>query len=197
VVAGIDLDTLEYAQNAHRTGYEQYNAAGVLLWRTLFMGPSQLRVTNAEASWYLMDNWTPRRNVRVDYGVRQDWDRLAGQGALAPRASISYAPWTHTRLSTGYTVSRDETSLQLFGRTFDQRAVTTLYSPNGKPTGIPSLGPLYVAPRGLGNGSYQTWSSGVERRISGNFRITANVMRKRGDNGLTYISNRGIYELSS
>ena len=57
---------------------------------------------------------------------------------------------------------------------------------------LPSLGPLYVAPRGLGNGTYQTWSSGVERRISANLRIAANVMRKRGDNGLTYISNRGI-----
>ena len=116
VVAGIDLDTREYAQHANRTGYQQYNAAGLLLWRTLFMGPSQLRVTDAEASWYLMDNWTPRRNVRVEYGVRQDWDRLAGQGAPAPRASISYAPWGHTRLSTGYTVSRDENSLQLFSR---------------------------------------------------------------------------------
>jgi hypothetical protein len=91
VVAGIDLDTLEYRQDAYRTGYEQYNAAGVLLWRTMFGGPSKLRVTNAEASWYLMDGWTPRRKVRVEYGVRQDWDRLAGQWALSPRASISYA----------------------------------------------------------------------------------------------------------
>ena len=196
VVAGIDLDTREYAQHAHRTGYQQYNAVGLLLWRTLFMGPSQLRVTNAEASWYVMDNWTPRRNVRVEYGVRQDWDRLAGQGAPAPRASISYAPWSHTRLSTGYTVSRDETSLQLFSRPFDQRTVTTLFSPNGTPAGIPSSAPSTLPLADLGNGSYQTWSSGVERRISGNLRITANVMRKRGDDGLTYISNRGIYELT-
>jgi hypothetical protein len=196
VVAGIDLDTLEYRQDAHRTGFEQYNAAGVLLWRTMFQGPTQLRVANLEASWYLMDGWTPRRNLRVEYGVRQDWDRLAGQWALSPRASVSYAPWSHTRLSAGYTVSRDETSLQLFSRPFDQRPVTTLFSPDGTPTGIPSLGPLYVAPGGLGNGSYQTWTSGVERRISSNLRITTNLMRKHGDNGLTYVSTHGIYELA-
>ncbi|HXB75108.1 MAG TPA: TonB-dependent receptor [Candidatus Acidoferrales bacterium] len=196
VVAGIDLDTLEQRQDAFRTGFEQYNAADVLLYRTKFNGPSRERVTNAEASWYLMDGWTPRKKVRVEYGVRQDWDRLAGQWALAPRASISYAPWSHTRLSAGYAVSHDETSLLLFSRPFDPRPVTTFYSPDGTPMGIPSLGPVYVAPRGLGNGSYHNLSVGVERRLSRNLRITSNVLRKRGDNGLTYISNRGTLALA-
>jgi hypothetical protein len=195
--AGIDLDTLEYRQDAFRTGYEQYSAAGVLLSRTMFGGPSKLQVTNVEASWYLMDGWTPRRNVRVEYGVRHDWDRLGGQWALSPLASISYGPWSHTRLSAGYAVSRDETSLQLFSRPFDPRPITILFSPNGTPIGLPSLGPAYVAARGqLGNGSYDSLSFGVERRITRNLQITSNVLRKRGDNGLTYVSNRGTFELA-
>src|SRR5205814_7133789 len=49
--AGIDLDTLDYRQEAHRTGYDQFNAAGLLLRRTMFDGPSRLRVTNVDASW--------------------------------------------------------------------------------------------------------------------------------------------------
>jgi hypothetical protein len=135
--------------------------------------------------------------VRVEYGVRHDWDRLAGQWALAPRASISYAPWSHTRLSAGYAVSHDETSLLLFSRPFDQRPVTTFFSPDGTLAGIPTIGSAYVAPRGLGNGSYRTLSFGVERRLSRNFRLTSNVLRKRGDNGLTYISNRGVFDLAN
>ena len=196
--AGIDLGTLDYRQDAHRTGNEQFNATGLLLWRTMFDGPPTLRVTNVEASWYVMDSWTPRRNVRVESGVRQDWDRLVGQWALSPRASVSYAPWSNTRLSAGYAVTRDETSLQLFARPFDQRPVTTNFSANGTPIGAPSFGPGYSIPNGhLGDGSYHALSFGVERRISRSVQVNANVLRKRGENGLTYINNGANFVLTN
>ena len=123
VVAGIDLDTREYAQNAHRTGYQQYDAAGLLLWRTLFMGPSQLRVTNAEASWYLMDNWNPRQQrPRSNMGSDRTGIAWPARGRLLQGHRSPTRRGATPRLSTGYTVSRDETSLQLFSRPFDQRS---------------------------------------------------------------------------
>src|SRR5262249_16843518 len=133
VRAGIDLDLLQYQQEAHRTGFEQFNSANVLLSRTTFLGPTTLGVNNSEAAWYVMDGWMLKRNLRVEYGVRDDWDRLSGKWALSPRASASYSPWSTTRLSAGYSISRDETSLQLFSRPLDQRPVTVNYSANGIP----------------------------------------------------------------
>src|SRR5262249_27969905 len=152
---GIDVDLLQYHQDAHRTGYEQFNSAGVLLSLTTFQGPAALRLTNSEAAWYVMDGWMLRRNVRVEYGVRDDWDRLSGRWALSPRASVSYSPWKDTRFSAGYSISRDATSLQLFSRPFDQRPVTINYSARGTPIGVPSVGPPYQAAMGrIGNGGF-------------------------------------------
>ena len=103
--AGIDADTLTYRQDVRRTSYEQYNAAGVLLRRTTFDGPSALGVTNLEGSWYVMDGWALRRNIRAEYGARGDWDQLRARWSFSPRASLSYAPWSHTRVSAGFSTS--------------------------------------------------------------------------------------------
>jgi len=195
---GIDVDLLQYHQDAHRTGYEQFNSAGVLLSLTTFQGPAALRLTNSEAAWYVMDGWMPRRNVRVEYGVRNDWDRLSGRWALSPRASVSYSPWKDTRVSAGYSISRDATSLQLFSRPFDQRPVTINYSARGTPIGAPSVGPPYQAAMGrIGNGGYRTWSFGAERRVTHSLQLTLNVMRKRGENLPAYLSSGGSFILSN
>jgi hypothetical protein len=190
VSAGIDLDEVEYRQEVHRTGYEQFSASGAPLWRTMFAGPSQFGLSNAEAAWYLMDGWTPLQKVHVEYGVRQEWDRLGGRRELSPKMSAAYTPWSQTRLSAGYGVSHDQTSLLLFSQPLDQRSITTFFAQDGTPTG-PIPGPLYIATRGLGNGSYRTWSFGVEHRIRRSLHVTANVLRKRGVNGLTYAGQRG------
>jgi hypothetical protein len=196
VRAGVDFQMVDYSQQAHRTGFEQFNAAGAPLSRTTFAGPAELALANAEAAWYLMDGWTPAAKVHVEYGVRQDWDRLGGRWELSPKASVSYGPWTGTRLSAGYAVSRDETSLLLFSQPLDQRSITTLFGPDGTPLGNPTTGPLYIAARGrLGNGSYRNWTFGAEQRLSRNIRLTANVLSKRGAAGLTYAGRGSVFLL--
>jgi hypothetical protein len=195
VRAGIDLDEIEYRQQVHRTGYEQFSAGGALLSLTTFKGPSRFRLSNTEAAWYLMDGWTPVQKLHVEYGVRQDWDRLGGRWELSPKISTAYAPSSQTRFSAAYGVSHDETSLLLFSQPLDQRSITTFFTQDGTPAGYTLPGPLYVAPRGLGNGSYQTLSFGVEQRFHRGIRITANMLRKRGVNGLTYASQRGNFFL--
>src|SRR5260370_24583617 len=58
--------------------------------------------------------------------------------------------------------------------------------------GSPVIGSGFVAARGkLGNANFQNWTFGVERSISRKLQVTANLMRKRGANGLTYFSNGG------
>ena len=198
VRAGVDLDSLEYHQEAHRTGYQQFDSANVLLRRTTFQGPTTLRVNNSEAAWYVMDGWMLRRNLRVEYGLRDDWDRLSGRWALSPRASVSYSPWKDTRLSAGYSISRDETSLQLFSQPFDQRTVTVNYSPTGAPVGAPTVGPSYQAAIGrIGNGAYRAWTFGADRRITRSLEVNLNVMRKSGENTPTYLDRGGAFVLSN
>src|SRR5260370_6784515 len=58
--------------------------------------------------------------------------------------------------------------------------------------GSAAIGSGFVAARGkLGNAIFQNWTFGVERSISRKLQVTANLMRKRGANGLTYFSNGG------
>jgi hypothetical protein len=191
VRGGIDLDEIQYRQDVHRTGYEQFSASGAPLSLTTFVGPSRFRLSNTEAAWYLMDGWTPVQKLHVEYGVRQDWDRLGGRWELSPKISAAYAPSSQTRFWAAYGVSHDETSLLLFSQPLDQRSLTTLLARDGTPRADPVPGPLYVAPGGLGNGSYRTLSLGVEQHVRRGIRITASVLRKRGVNGLTYAGQHG------
>ena len=187
---GIDLDRLDYTQDTRRTGYENVGLTNNVLRMVTFAGSGVLSRPSLEASSYLVDNWKIKPNLVVELGLRQDWDELVRQTVLAPRVSVSYAPfgWKNTKLSGGYAMLYDPTTPQLFSRPQDQYSLTTLYNPDGTIQSGPAATVFTIDPRGLQMPRYQNWSFGLEQMLPDRILLRVNLLRRRGKHGFTYVN---------
>jgi hypothetical protein len=185
---GTDLDRLNYWQNVDRTGIDVYNVAGMLARQTAFGGSGLLSQPGLEASWYLLDDWKVRPSLAVEMGAREDWDELLRRPAISPRIAASWAPFglKDTKISAGYAILRDATSLQLFARPHDQYGINTFFSPDGSVASGPLLSVFEITDPRLKVPLYQNWTLGVERRLPGKIDVTSTYLRKRGSDGLAY-----------
>ena len=194
---GVDLDRLNYWQDFRRTGIDIYDTTGDLVRQTVFGGNGEFSRPSFEASWYVMDDWKIRRDVTVQAGVRQDWDELLDRAALSPRVSVSWAPLgsTNTKISAGYAVVRDATSLQLFAQARDQYAVDTFFDPAAPPVvrmyEIPDARLLFPL--------YRNWTAALERRLPRKILLNLTAIRKRGSDGLAYTpaDTPGLFDLTN
>ena len=188
---GFDADRLDFRQQAQRTGYEHYDSKGRMLSRTTFAGNGSLRLRNTELSSYITDAWDIGSQVRLEYGLRQDWDALVRRILISPRIGAAWAPsrWRSTRIAAGYAVTYDASNLAIFSRPMDQYGVTTSYGVDG--TSV--LGPAVTLFRAPANGRraprYQNWTFGVEQQLPARIRLSFSFLRRRGLDGFTYASD--------
>jgi hypothetical protein len=186
IKTGFDIDIVHYNQEAYRTGYEHYNREGVLISRTTFGGPPALSIRNTQASWYILDVAQLRSDTTVEFGIREDWDRLVRRRAWSPRASVAYSPFgsRNTRLAAGYATVYDASTIAMFARALDQYSVTTDFGPGG----VPQL-PVVTMYRAAGRYQfprYRSITAGVEHSWGPRVRISASLLRRRGDRGFMY-----------
>ncbi|MGH9658468.1 MAG: TonB-dependent receptor plug domain-containing protein, partial [Bryobacteraceae bacterium] len=209
IKVGGDFNRLGYSQSVRRTGFEHYRENGILLRRVAYGGSGALHATNVEASGWALDSWKIRPALLVDAGVRYDYDRLTGRNYLSPRLGVGWSPREDsTRVSGGYAVVYDASSLRLFTRPLDQTTLTTYYHPDtGAIVRGPAAARFSIDPRRRLRGPrYQSWSAGLEQRLPGNLLARADWLRKRGAGGFTYANILGsaespdvdaIYELAN
>ncbi len=207
IKAGGDLDRLDYVAHNTRTGYEVWGLNGHRLNRITFTGSGVFRRPNLEAAGYLMDTWRVRAGLTVEAGVRQDWDELLRNAVFSPRLAVSWSPfhWRNTKLSAGYAITRDSTSLPVFSRPLDQSSITVNYDADGQVTSGPSRTYFTAGTRPLRTPKYRNWSAALEKRLPRDIRLTAGYTRKHGEDGLTYLavpvpddpSVNGKFELSN
>jgi hypothetical protein len=187
VKIGTDIDTVHYQQDALRTGYENYDRNGRLLTRTTFGGPGSLSIRNVQTSWYVVDVWEPHSSTTLEYGIRYDWDELVRRNVLSPRFSVAYTPLgsTRTRIAAGYAVVHDASSIAMFARPLDQYSLTIHFGPDGVPVDTPQM-TIFRAANRFQAPRYQNVSVGLEHQIRPRIRVSASMLRRRGDRGFTY-----------
>jgi hypothetical protein len=198
IKTGVDFDWLEYRQVSRRSGYENLNVDNYLLSRVTFGGPGALKIRNAEASAYIVDVWELTRSLRLEYGLRHDWDRFVGRHLISPRISVAYSPlrWENTRLSGGFAIVHDASTLSMLARPLDQYSIATQFNADGSIARGPEV-TLFRADRQDRRGPrYRNWSFGIERRIHSRMRLSFNVLRRRGERGFTYLASgaSGLYD---
>jgi len=187
--AGVDLDRLDYSQDTRRTGFENIGVGGDVLRQVSFAGSGVLSRPSLEASSYIQDTWKVRSNLVVQAGVRQDWDELVRQAVLSPRVSASYAPFAsrNTKISGGYAVIYNATTPQLFSRPQDQYSLSTIYNPDGSIQSGPAA-TVFIPGMHLEMPRYQNWSGSLEQLLPAKILLSLNLLRRRSDNGLTYVN---------
>jgi TonB dependent receptor len=144
-----------------------------------------------------MDDWKPRANIMIEYGVRQDWDELLHRAAFSPRVSAAWAPFAskNTKFLAGYAVLRDETPLPLFVRPQDQYSMNYFLNP-----ALPTQVDMFEIPDShLEFPEFQNWTVGLEQRLPKKTILKLNGIHKRGQNGLVYTpgATPGIFDLTN
>jgi hypothetical protein len=187
--AGLDLDRVTYSQDVVRTGFDHYRDNGVLVRRVVFGGNARFGKSNFESAAYLHDSWKVRPTVLFDIGVRVDRDTLVPRNSLSPRFGFGWSPWgsEKTRLSGGFAIVHDASSLRLFTRPQDQYTLTTYFDDQGLPARGPAVAMYWLDPaRRYARPRYESLSLGVERVLPGELLARFDWLRKRGRAGFTY-----------
>jgi hypothetical protein len=187
---GTDADWLRYSADFDRTGYQVLGVSGQLLSETVFPSPARFHVGDAATSAYLLDTWRASAGLQFNLGVREDWDRRIGAVAWSPRAAFSWSPFAsaRTRISGGYSITHDAVTLQMLGLPRDQTALTTLYTPDGTPTGPAAPTTFAIGNAGLNLPRATNWTLDADRQLSTHVFVTARYLRRRGTDGFAFIN---------
>lgn len=188
VKVGVDVDAVNYWQDVRRTGYEFLRVDNTVSRTVSFGGSGVLGISNSEAASYVQDSWKLRPSLLVEAGLRQDWDRLLGNINLSPRIGFSWAPphLESTKISGGFGVVYDQTSLRLFSRPYDQYSLTTHYTADGELYYGPAVSVFTIGPGPFKTPRYRNWNLGVERRFAADLYARFQYTARRGADGLTY-----------
>ncbi|MBS1830503.1 MAG: TonB-dependent receptor [Acidobacteria bacterium] len=187
---GIDLDRLSYGQDVRRTGIEFADVNFNPVRRTVFRGNGAFGSTNFEASSFIQDSWRVKPNLQLELGMRSDWDRLLRNWNFSPRLGFAWMPrgLEHTKISGGFARIFDATSLRVFTRPLDQYSVSTYFSPDGSMARGPALALYRIDNTRLASPRYHNWNLAVEQQLPRQIQLRANVTRRRGSRGFTYIN---------
>ena len=190
------MDRLAYWQDVRRTSFEHYGLAGNLLRRTTFEGSGRFSRPGLEVSSYVVDSWRVRPSLILDLGIRQDWDQLVRRTVFSPRTSFAWAPFgrPNTKISGGFAIVHDATPLELFTQPLDQTPVNTDFWPDGSIRRDPAVTLFRRQNSNLKPPQYRNWSFGLEQRLPRDIRLTVNGLRKRGNEGFTFLNTLNTFD---
>jgi hypothetical protein len=106
---GADAQRLTYMAAFERSTYQVIGLSGLPVFETTFRGRGAFQRPNLAVASYINDHWQLVQRLVIDVGLREDWDEVVRQAALAPRVSTAFAPFANsrTKLVGGYTVIHD------------------------------------------------------------------------------------------
>lgn len=188
IKTGVDLDWLDYKQDASRTGYVFLRSDGLPSRSVRFAGSGDLHLSNAEQSAYVQDSWRVRPSILLDLGLRAERDRLLGNTGAAPRLGVSWAPpgLEATKVSVGYGIVREESNLRLFSRPLDEHPLTTHFGSDGQIAWGPAATIYMIGPGHLKTPRSANFVAAVEHRFSSDLYARFQYTQRRLSNGLTY-----------
>jgi hypothetical protein len=186
---GLDIDNASYRQDVSRSGYQHLGLNGQLLNQTTFGGSGIFRRPTADASAYLEDAWSIKPQILLTAGMREDWDDLLHKRAFSPRLGLAYfSEALGVRFSAGYAVTRDAGFLPLFVQSRDQYSITDDFNSDGTLAHPPRTTLSSASGAAFEFPSYQNYSIGAEKALPRSLTVKTSLVRRRGNDGLTYVA---------
>ena len=189
--AGVDADRITYDQFSARLPVSIFREDGTLSRRILFADGPGFRRQNVEFSGFVQDRWSISDRLLLEFGLRSDWDEIVRQMSLSPRSALTYLVTAdgHTKLSAGFGVVHDGTSLDFVTRPSAGQRVDFVFAEDGWTLAFPPVNISFlVNERDLRSPHFLNWSAGIERRLPASVYLRAEFLQKRGSNGFAFVN---------
>jgi hypothetical protein len=114
-------------------------ATGLLLERIAFTGGLPFTNADTEFNLYAQDHWIVNPHLAFDIGLRSESQEISDSLRLAPRAGVSWSPFTHwgTVVRAGVGVFYDHVPLGVYSFDHYPDRVVSFFDPSGNLIGSP------------------------------------------------------------
>ena len=190
VSIGTNVAGLEFRQDSARGEIQALRADGTLVRQTTFAGPATPQATNTQAGGYVQDNWSPRKRLVFQAGVRTDWDRFTQSAMFEPRLSGNVLPFGDdtAKFSLGWGIYNAPLNLSVIEQALDQRQIDIFFDPTGTvPVGGPAISQFVLPASGLRQPRFTTTSAGWQQKFRRNTLLDIELLARNGYHGFVYV----------
>lgn len=212
LIFGTDLEHISYDQFVQRTPISTLNvghavapnatclgppavppAQSPCALYSVFLGAAPSTTSNAEASAYIQDRWSPMSHLLIEPGVRFDWDEIVRRPLFSPRLAGAYVldHSGETKISAGIGVAYESTLLSLISAPLQGSRHDYFFSPAGNLTRS-ILTTFSVDRNALLAPRFINWSVALERQLPGRIFLKTEFIKREGKDGFVYNTPRGL-----
>ncbi len=187
---GANTDGVYWQQTSVRTEIQALRANGTLDRLSTFTGPSAFHLSDTRAGLYAQDGWQVTRYLRIQAGLRADWDRLAQEMIVQPRLALIVVPFrdNRTKISAGWGEYFQPLDFTTIGQALDQSQVDVPYDATGTiPLVAETVTSQFVLPNGhLRLPYFYNASAELQQRIAKNTFLNFSFLDREGRDGLAF-----------
>jgi hypothetical protein len=186
---GLELEHIGYTQDQTRAPVSYLREDGTLDRESIFAPAPPFTLHNTELGAYIEDQWQWNKSVRIEPGLRFDWDALIRRPLLAPRIAAVYAPAESgsTKISAGIGLYYEHTQLSNLAQAGAGVRYDTYYEADGATPIGPEQQTSFIADsRALHETYALNWSLGAERKLPWSVFAGADFIQRRTTNLFTF-----------